>query len=412
MKENIERQLDKLERENSRQTMSKFFIPSEKKFLYSITYSIITPSEDGEEIGEPENGYEIEKNIDELGSIISLATGYGINENSGRWWSSSDPVRDFSDGSETYYSLHIYKADGSDIDEKEKKFIDYLLSKDMGHFEIDDFFIEMNHMDEEDYVNFKRKIYNKHEIGINKNGDIMEQIRQQIRRVIAENFGSSNITSKEAAKIASYWHDGQSSLYSLASTGEFVPYLYHDYLHEISQCKSPNNSPEDAKELEVLEAWIKMKSLEYSPEELSPEAKEHEEDLGSINDNGPDELMINNILNGYLNTALWATSSAEGNLDDFYSVEDFSKEAKQKARADVEKFVSMAEADINKILSGFWDTAKMETIGHDLFLTRNGHGAGFWDGDYEEEIGKNLTNISKSMGSADAYIGDDNRIHF
>ena len=241
----------------------------------------------------------------------------------------------------------------------------------------------------------------------------MNIIRQQIRRVIAENFGSSNITSKEAAKIASLWHGGQNSpLYSLASTGEFVPYFYHDYLHEIQQCKSPDNSPEDAKELEVLEAWIKMKALDYSPEELSPEAKEYEQDLGSINDKGPNELMIHNILEGYLNTALWASSSAEGNLDDFYSVEDFSKEAKQKAMADVEKFVGMAESDINKVLSGSWDAEKMETIGHDLFLTRNGHGAGFWDGDYEEEVGKNLTNIAKNMGSANPYIGDDNKIHF
>lgn len=41
--------------------------------------------------------------------------------------------------------------------------------------------------------------------------------------------------------------------------------------------------------------------------------------------------------------------------------------------------------------------------GHDFALTRNGHGAGFWDGDWSE-WGDELTNIAKSFGSADIYL--------
>jgi hypothetical protein len=48
---------------------------------------------------------------------------------------------------------------------------------------------------------------------------------------------------------------------------------------------------------------------------------------------------------------------------------------------------------------------------HDFWLTRNGHGAGFWDGDYEEELGEKLTAICKKMGSIDLYVGDDNKIY-
>lgn len=49
--------------------------------------------------------------------------------------------------------------------------------------------------------------------------------------------------------------------------------------------------------------------------------------------------------------------------------------------------------------------------GHDLWLTRNRHGAGFWDGDWTEAVGKRLTDASHAMGGIDLYIGDDGMIH-
>lgn len=51
-----------------------------------------------------------------------------------------------------------------------------------------------------------------------------------------------------------------------------------------------------------------------------------------------------------------------------------------------------------------------EQAGHDFWLTRNHHGAGFWDrglgarGDY-------LTEVSHGYGSCDLIIGDDGQIH-
>ena len=38
--------------------------------------------------------------------------------------------------------------------------------------------------------------------------------------------------------------------------------------------------------------------------------------------------------------------------------------------------------------------------GHDFWLTRNGHGAGFWDGDWPK-YGEMFTKISKGFGAAD-----------
>jgi hypothetical protein len=42
-----------------------------------------------------------------------------------------------------------------------------------------------------------------------------------------------------------------------------------------------------------------------------------------------------------------------------------------------------------------------DTIEHDFFLTRNGHGAGFWDGDYKN--GEKLTEIAKSFGEDSGF---------
>jgi hypothetical protein len=52
-----------------------------------------------------------------------------------------------------------------------------------------------------------------------------------------------------------------------------------------------------------------------------------------------------------------------------------------------------------------------EQAGHDFWLTRNGHGAGFWDGDYPDDIGKTLTDASNPYGDVNLYLGDDGLIY-
>lgn len=52
-----------------------------------------------------------------------------------------------------------------------------------------------------------------------------------------------------------------------------------------------------------------------------------------------------------------------------------------------------------------------ESIGHDFWLTRNGHGTGFWDRGYDDELGDRLTDAAHSFGSSDLYIGDDGKVH-
>jgi hypothetical protein len=48
--------------------------------------------------------------------------------------------------------------------------------------------------------------------------------------------------------------------------------------------------------------------------------------------------------------------------------------------------------------------------GHDFWLTRNRHGAGFWDRGYGE-AGKQITEVCRKFGEVNVYLGDDGKIY-
>lgn len=48
--------------------------------------------------------------------------------------------------------------------------------------------------------------------------------------------------------------------------------------------------------------------------------------------------------------------------------------------------------------------------GYDFWLTRNGHGAGFWESEWGKP-GAILDKAAKAFGEADLYVGDDGLIY-
>ena len=50
-------------------------------------------------------------------------------------------------------------------------------------------------------------------------------------------------------------------------------------------------------------------------------------------------------------------------------------------------------------------------IGHDLWLTTCGHGAGFWDGDWDKSIADTLSDWCRKHGGIELYVGDDQLIY-
>lgn len=121
-------------------------------------------------------------------------------------------------------------------------------------------------------------------------------------------------------------------------------------------------------------------------------------------------VNVNDMLAGYIEAALWSsndesTPSGGVPLDRNYGHDDFSPASIDKARKDVELFALLNDTDMRE--TGATD----EQHGHDLWLTRNGHGAGFWDRDYDEPMSTRLTESAKAMGELNIVVGDDGQLH-
>lgn len=113
----------------------------------------------------------------------------------------------------------------------------------------------------------------------------------------------------------------------------------------------------------------------------------------------------------YIEAMLWSSTNDDDEpLDANYAMDDLSPEAADRIAEDCGQFyrenLELISAD--NVVTQYGADAQ---AGHDFWLTRNGHGAGFWDGDWEPEAGKALTKASKAFGECDPYIGDDGLIY-
>jgi len=132
----------------------------------------------------------------------------------------------------------------------------------------------------------------------------------------------------------------------------------------------------------------------------------------------------------YLETALWASGvalpAAEGDLvdgcmdvdedhplhgisesdncDGHFVLSDFTEEAIKAAFTECARFQEENADDLCD--------EDDKHAGHDFWLTRNGHGAGFWDGDYEESKGERLTKASKAYGELYIWVDEAGSLHF
>jgi hypothetical protein len=106
----------------------------------------------------------------------------------------------------------------------------------------------------------------------------------------------------------------------------------------------------------------------------------------------------------YLDCALWAELDWEADeprpLSDTYEPHQIAVEFRLKAHAELVRFWAAAWADLKA--AGYTDPAQ---VAHDLWLTRNHHGTGFWDRGLGE-IGERLTKLADQLGEADVYASD------
>jgi hypothetical protein len=117
------------------------------------------------------------------------------------------------------------------------------------------------------------------------------------------------------------------------------------------------------------------------------------------------------FLASYIETAFWSSTDDDGTPLDG-DLADNTMTAMQKDCAEFEPralaLIDAYNADKNasaEFLPGDGHLA------HDFWLTRNHHGAGFWDGDYPEPLGQQLTDLAHSFKECDLYTGDDGKLY-
>jgi hypothetical protein len=135
-------------------------------------------------------------------------------------------------------------------------------------------------------------------------------------------------------------------------------------------------------------------------------------------------MSLKSFTDAYIKAALWSTTDESDDsggepLDKNYGPGDIATDTTAAMKRDCEKFYdeqeeSWAELEYRKgtqesmVQLGLSD----EQAGRDFWLSRNGHGSGFFDeDDLSENMQKRLQSAAKKFGTFDLYVGDDGQIH-
>jgi hypothetical protein len=117
---------------------------------------------------------------------------------------------------------------------------------------------------------------------------------------------------------------------------------------------------------------------------------------------------LNKFVRSYLATACWVEFESG-------TTYQLHRSAIRDAFMDCDKFIGLVDKhfmskDAEYIINRPGNDLEL-LAPHEFYLTRNRHGAGFWDGDWDE-LGDKLTEICHEMKESQLYIGDDNMAYF
>lgn len=111
----------------------------------------------------------------------------------------------------------------------------------------------------------------------------------------------------------------------------------------------------------------------------------------------------------FLVTLLWSTTGDEDeNLDDKHDLDDIHPHTLAGLRKVCDEFLASNHEDVQAVIDEV-DGYTMGTAGHDLALSCNGHGAGFFD--ILLDAADRLQKAAEELGPIDAYVGDDGFIY-
>ena len=142
-------------------------------------------------------------------------------------------------------------------------------------------------------------------------------------------------------------------------------------------------------------------------------------------------MALDEFTRAYIEAALWSSTAygsdaekedieenGEGHFDtSFESLGYDQADLAPESLASMEKDCTSFQADNAELLERWYGEAgeSPERAGHDFWLTRNHHGAGFWDrwngATPQGQIGKQLTDAAHAYGESNLMMGDSELIY-
>lgn len=126
---------------------------------------------------------------------------------------------------------------------------------------------------------------------------------------------------------------------------------------------------------------------------------------------------------GYCEATLWANTRNEEDPDEQpdpawwqtprkgWQLDAFDVESQRRIEEVCDDFMAATEPML-RAASMIRRERDMSYHGHDLALTQNHHGAGFWDRGYPRVLGDALTEAAHAQSSADAWFTDGEPVHY
>ena len=111
---------------------------------------------------------------------------------------------------------------------------------------------------------------------------------------------------------------------------------------------------------------------------------------------------LEQFVTAYIVAMLWSSNEGDTPLDVLFNLNSVTGEDLSRITNECGDFID----NYGHLLDGRWELA-----GHDFWMTRAGHGCGFWDGDWSEH-GDELTEACKKYDNCEPYVGDDGKLYF
>lgn len=117
---------------------------------------------------------------------------------------------------------------------------------------------------------------------------------------------------------------------------------------------------------------------------------------------GLDDVTIGQLFE----TLIWQATDLEGTPLDYLNFErdDIPSDQQETLIGEFRQFCQDNDSDIRDFMSA--TGLSLDNVAHDYILTRNGHGAGFWDRG-AGDVGERLSDACQVWGEIDVYISDD-----